>query len=135
MTDEPTNGVEQQEVTAQIGRKSEHFREIMPTSFWGGIRPGFIEATAITSQLDSIELMLNGMQKIEHVAEISIKFTPQQAKLFVRWMLAKLIMYEKMYGKIVLEEDLASMEITIKDDELKSKINEILEMGDVSIKE
>ena len=120
--------VGESEVIEQVGRKSELYREIMPNSFWGGIRPGFIEAVAITSQLDTLELMITGKQRIEQIAEISIKFTPQQAKLFVRWMLAKLIIYEKMYGKIVLEEDIdiAQMEIAINDGELKSKIDEIL---------
>jgi hypothetical protein len=119
---------EEPEVVEQVGLKSEFYREIMPNSFWGGIRPGFIEAVAITSQLDTLELMINGKQRIEQIAEISIKFTPQQAKLFVRWMLAKLIIYEKMYGKIILEEDVAPMEIMINDSDLKSKIDEILSM-------
>ena len=109
---------EEPEVVEQVGRKSESYREIMPNSFWGGIRPGFIEAVAITSQIDALELMINGKQRVEQIAEISIKFTPQQAKLFVRWMLAKLIVYEKMYGKSILEEDVPPFEIIIHDNDL-----------------
>jgi len=125
---------EQPEVVEQTGRKSECYREIMPNSFWGGIRPGFIEAIAVTTQMDAIELMVNGKQRYEHTAEISLRFTPQQAKTFVRWMMEKLILYEKIYGKIVLDED-APKEIKINDVDLKSKIDELIEMAITSKEE
>jgi len=108
-----------------VAKKSEFYREITPTSFFGGVRPGLIEAVAITSKIDALEMMLHNSQRIEHVAEICINFTPQQAKQFVKWMIEKLVVYEKLYGKIILDEDVKDVEPIISEEEVKKFISSL----------
>ena len=109
------------------GHRSELYREITPDAFWGYIRPGHLESVFITSQINVIEERLsNGnIKKVEHIAEINIKFTPQLAKQFALWLLERLILYENAYGKIVLKDDFSGMNINMN--ELKTKIDELLE--------
>lgn len=93
------------EVTDQTGGRSEFYREITPTSFWGGVRPGYIEAVAITTKVDAIEVMLHDRQIVEHTEEICLKLTPQQARSLVKWLLNNLKTYESIYGKIKTSEE------------------------------
>ncbi|WP_369424525.1 hypothetical protein [Methanothrix sp.] len=109
-----------------IARKSEFYREITPTSFFGGVRPGLIEAIAITSKIDALEMMLHNRQRIEHVAEICINFTPQQAKQFTRWMIEKLVVYEKLYGDIILDEDIKDREPTVGEEDIKKFVEALV---------
>lgn len=110
----------------EIAKKSDLYREITPTAFFGGVRPGLIEAIAITSKIDALEMMLYNRQRIEHVAEICINFTPQQAKQFVRWMIEKLVLYEKLYGKIILDEDIKDKEPIISEDDAKKFVESLV---------
>lgn len=113
-----------------VARKSEFYREITPTSFFGGVRPGLIEAVAITSKIDALEMMLHNNQRIEHVAEICINFTPQQAKQFAKWMIEKLVVYEKLYGKIILDEDIKEVEHTPSEEDVKKFVSSLFKVDD-----
>ncbi len=115
-------------VVEQTGHKSEYYREIIPDSFWGGVRTGYIEAVPITSEIDTIKILLNEKQHVEHIAEISIKFTPQMAKKFIRWMTEKLIIYEKAFGKTILEEEIHLEKIKVSKEEIDIRIDELLNM-------
>ncbi|MGB3943217.1 MAG: hypothetical protein WBK88_00300 [Methanothrix sp.] len=97
--------IEIPEVKDQTGGRSEFYREITPTSFWGGVRPGYIEAVAITTKVDAIEAMLHNRQVVEHTEEICLKLTPQQARSLVMWLLNHLKTYESIYGKIKTSEE------------------------------
>jgi hypothetical protein len=114
------------EVPEQIGSRSESYREITPTSFWGGVRPGYIEAVAITTRMDAIEAMLHDRQVVEHVEEICLKLTPQQAKSLVKWLLDNLKTYESMYGKIKTSEEVEPPHEPLKKTTY-SEIDELLE--------
>lgn len=92
-------------VPEQRGSRSEFYREITPSSFWGGVRPGFIEAIAVTSRTNAIELMINNKVVVEHVEEICIKLTPQQAKSLYEWLGDHIDNYEKRYGSIRINKD------------------------------
>jgi len=102
------------EVPEQIGSRSESYREITPTSFWGGVRPGYIEAVAITTRMDAIEAMLHDRQVVEHVEEICLKLTPQQAKSLVKWLLDNLKTYESIYGKIKTSDEVEPSHESLK---------------------
>lgn len=112
------------EVT-QIGHRSEFYREIVPTSIWGGVRPGYIEAIAITTKTNAIEAMINDKVVIEHTEEICLKLTPQQTKSLIRWLLNHLKHYETLYGKTKTSED-ADISSKPPEDIPYSKIDEIL---------
>ncbi|HII06348.1 MAG TPA: hypothetical protein HA349_03230 [Methanotrichaceae archaeon] len=98
---------EEPEVTMAYSGRSEFYREIMPSYFWGAVRPGYIEAIAITTRTNALETIKSGGKNIvlENEEEICIKFTPQQAKLLTGWLLDKLNQYEDRYGKIKTDED------------------------------
>ena len=93
------------EVPEQIGSRSEFYREITPTSFWGGVRPGYIEAIVLSTKMNAIEAILNDKQIIEYTEEICLKLTPQQTKSLVKWLLNNLKIYENMYGKVKTSEE------------------------------
>jgi len=108
------------------GHKSESYREITPDAFWGYIRSGHIEATFFTTQLDTIGPMIGSKPKgPEFIAEINIKFTPQIAKQFTLWALERLVAYERIYGKIVLDQEVDPTNSSIPED-VKSKFEELL---------
>jgi hypothetical protein len=108
------------------GRKSELYREITPDSFWGYIRPGHLEATFFTTQLDTISSIIGSKQKgPEFIAEINIKFTPQMAKQFAFWIVERLILYNKLYGEILLDKHVDPADLKISED-VKSKFDELL---------
>lgn len=95
------------ETTILYGNRSEFYREIMPSYFWGGVRQGYLEAIAISTRSNAIESMKSMGKQIvlENVEEICIKFTPQQAKLFAGWLLVHLKDYEDKYGTIKTDSD------------------------------
>lgn len=93
-------------VPEQRGYRSEFYREITPSSFWGGVRPGFIEAIAVTSKTNAIELIINNKVVIEHTEEICLKLTPQQAKAFYEWLGTQLELYESKFGNIKVEDQI-----------------------------
>jgi hypothetical protein len=108
----------------QRGLKSPYYREVTPSAFFGGVRPEYIEATAVTSRLNAVEKMIHGKDVVEHTEEICLKLTPLQAKLFTLWLLKNLKLYEELFGQITepsgLKEIPAPKELPI------SKLDEIL---------
>ncbi len=112
------------EVT-QIGRRSEFYREIVPTSIWGGVRPGYIEAIAVTTKTNAIEAMINGKTVVEHTEEICLKLTPQQTKSLIRWLLNHLKHYETLFGKTKTSEEV-EMSSHPSEDIPYSRIDKIL---------
>ena len=108
------------------GRKSELYREITPDSFWGYIRPGHLETTLFTTQLDTISSIIGSKQRgPEFIAEINIKFTPQMAKQFAFWIVERLILYNKLYGEILLDRDVNPEDLKISEN-VKLKFDELL---------
>lgn len=109
----------------EVGRRSEYYREIVPTSIWGGVRPGYIETIAISSKTNAIEAMINGKTVIEHTEEICLKLTPQQTKSLIRWLLSQLKHYESLYGKTKTSEEV-DMSTKPPEEVPYSRIDEIL---------
>jgi len=108
----------------QRGLRSPSFREVTPSAFFGGVRPDYIEATAVTSRINAVEKMIHGKDVLEHTEEICLKLTPLQAKALTIWLLKNLKLYEELFGQIGQpsepEEIPAPKELTM------SKLDEIL---------
>lgn len=101
------------------GYKSQNYREITPDYIFGGVKPGYIEMTVVTTKLGAFEKIVNKKDVVEHTEEATLKITPSQAKSIVVWMLQNIKLYERTFGKISLvEADATKQEINKKVDEL-----------------
>jgi len=94
--------------------------------FFGGIRPGYIEATVISSKINAIDKMFSGKTVMEHTEEISLNLTPLQAKSFAAWLLKYIKYYEGVFGKIESEEESGKKKTTTLKEVDISKLDEIL---------
>jgi hypothetical protein len=86
--------------------RSELYREIVPSYFVGGIRPGFIETIAVTVRSNLVESAVLGKpQKVEHIEEVCIKLTPMEAKNLNEWLINTISEYEKQFGDIIIAKE------------------------------
>lgn len=107
----------------QIGMRSLHYREVTPDYIFGGIKPGFLEMSIITTKASAFEKVVNQRDVIEHTEELSLKLSPTQAKSLITWLLQNIKLYENTFGKITNgESDPAKQEINEKVDELLATI-------------
>lgn len=104
----------------QTGSKSPYYRDITPDYIFGGVRPGYIGMTVITTKLSAIDAVINKKNVLEHTEEVTLKIPPQQAKSIAAWLLQNINLYEKSFGKIKTEEeaDAIRAEISKKVDDL-----------------
>jgi hypothetical protein len=112
------------EEPVQRGLKSPFFREVTPSAFFGGVRPDYIEATAVTSRLSAVEKMVQGKDIVEHTEEICLKLTPLQAKALTMWLLKNLKLYEELFGEIKQPSEIK--EIPAPKEFPMSKLDDIL---------
>ena len=107
----------------QRGFKSQVYREITPDYIFGGVKPGYIEMTIVTTKLGAFEKIVNQKDVIEHTEEATLKIPPSQAKSIVVWMLQNIKLYENTFGKIPnFETDENKIEINKKVEDLLAKL-------------
>jgi hypothetical protein len=104
----------------QIGYRSQYYREITPDYIFGGVRPGYIGMTVVTTKLNATEAVINKKNVLEHTEEVTLKIPPQQAKSMIIWLLQNIKSYENGFGKIKNGEgaDTSKAEIGKKVDDL-----------------
>lgn len=103
----------------QRGFRSPYYREVTPDYIFGGVKPGFLEMSVVTTKASPFEKMVNHRDVIEHTEEITLKLAPMQAKSLITWLLQNIKLYESAFGKITNgESDPAKREINEKVDEL-----------------
>lgn len=132
MSNENPEQIPQEEikvVVEQIGRRSEFYREVIPSSFMGGIRPGFLEVAVISSRVDAIEWSLTKKSRIELIEEVNLKIAPQEAKKLIRFLLRNIILYEKAYGKIILDDEVEPENVKVSEEEINSKLDELISIS------
>jgi|GEM_PF-874097 len=107
-------------ILEQTGYKSPHYREITPDYIFGGVRPGYIGMTVITTKLSAIDAVINKKNVLEHTEEVTLKIPPQQARSIVTWLLQNIKLYENTFGKMKTQEeaDASRAEIGKKVDDL-----------------
>ncbi len=91
-------GAEEPKTQEIRGYRSPHYREITPEMFFGGIRPGYIDAVVISTKINAIEKMFLKKTVIEHTEELSLHLTPQRAKSLAAWLLKYIKYYEEVFG-------------------------------------
>jgi hypothetical protein len=107
----------------QRGYKSQNYREISADYIFGGIKPGYIEMTVISTKIAAFEKIFDQKDVLEHTEEATLKITPSQAKSIVIWMLQNIKLYESTFGKIAsFETDATKIEISKKVDDLLARL-------------
>ena len=106
----------------QIGYKSQYYREITPDYIFGGVRPGYIGMTVVTTKLNATEAVINKKNVLEHTEEVVLKIPPQQAKAIATWLLQNINLYEKSFGKIETEEEADAFKA-----EIGKKVDDLLD--------
>jgi hypothetical protein len=108
------------------GYKSPQYREITPTMFFGGIRPGYIEAIVISSKINAIDKMFSGKTIIEHTEELTLNLTPQRAKSLAAWLLKYIKYYEDVFGKAESDEEPSKKNFAVPKEIDIKKLEEML---------
>ncbi len=107
----------------QRGLRSPYYREVTPDYIFGGVKPGFLEMSVVTTKASAFEKVVNHRDVIEHTEEISLKLAPMQAKSLITWLLQNIKSYENAFGKIKNgESDPVKQEINAKVEELLDDI-------------
>lgn len=108
------------------GYRSPQYREITPSMFFGGIRPGYIEAIVISTKMNAIDKMFSGKTVMEHTEELSLNLTPERAKSLAAWLLKYIKYYEDVFGKTESDEGLEKKKMPpVKEIDI-SKLEDIL---------
>lgn len=115
-------GESQQELIQRESR-SPHYREVTPDYIFGGVKPGFVEMSAITTKASAFEKLVNNCDVITHTEEVSLKLSPIQAKNLIIWLLQNIKVYEDTFGQIkIVESDTSKQELNKKVDELLASL-------------
>jgi len=103
--------------------KSPYYREITPDYVFGGVKPGFIQMSVVTTKANAFEKIVNQKDVIEHTEEAVLKLAPAQAKTLITWLLQNIKLYEETFGEIkIKDEDATKQEINDKVDELLASL-------------